>query len=80
MTHQVNAAGVGEGAHVAVDGRSCAMWRKSSYSNPNGACVQLRVAADVVEVRDSKDPGGPTLRFSSDAVAAFITAVVSEEF
>ena len=39
-----------------------AAWRKSSYSGQAGSCVE--VAGNLpgtVAVRDSKDPGGPTL-------------------
>jgi Domain of unknown function (DUF397) len=52
---------------------SRAAWRKSSYSNNGGACVE--VATNIpgfVAVRDSKDPSGPSLVFSSDAWQAFI--------
>jgi hypothetical protein len=35
-------------------------WKKSSYSNVNGACVELSATLDAV--RDSKDPTGPILR------------------
>ena len=48
-----------------------AIWRKSSYSGSNGGgCVDV---ADnlpaIVAVRDSKDPHGPDLTFSSRRVA-----------
>ncbi|MBW8484012.1 DUF397 domain-containing protein [Actinomadura parmotrematis] len=34
-----------------------ATWRKSSYSNDNGAlCIELAATADLVAVRDSKSP------------------------
>lgn len=36
-------------------------WRKSSRSGANGACVEARLTATGVEVRDSKDVTGPTL-------------------
>lgn len=35
-------------------------WIKSSYTNANGACVELATTLDAV--RDSKDPNGPVLR------------------
>ncbi|MFB8240177.1 DUF397 domain-containing protein [Kitasatospora purpeofusca] len=56
-------------------------WRKSSYSNNGGSCVE--VSPDVpglVPVRDSKDPSGPVLTFPSDAWRSFVAAVQAGEF
>lgn len=50
-------------------------WRKSSYSNPNGDCVELTATLD--RLRDSKDPDGPTLQVD---VAAFVEAVKTGRF
>ena len=52
-------------------------WAKSSYSDPNGGnCVEARhPGAGTVQVRDSKDPGGPALSFSSDCWHTFTAAV-----
>lgn len=36
-------------------------WTKSSRSGHTGACVEARLNASGVEVRDSKDITGPTL-------------------
>jgi hypothetical protein len=47
-------------------------WRKSSHSQSNGACVELSGALDAI--RDSKNPGGPTLRVDA---AALVRAVKS---
>ncbi|MGW6912795.1 DUF397 domain-containing protein [Kitasatospora sp. NPDC054939] len=56
-------------------------WRKSSHSGGNGACVEFRVpAAGAVDVRDSKDPEGPQLCFSSEAWTAFATAAAQGAF
>ncbi|MFF8773290.1 DUF397 domain-containing protein [Kitasatospora sp. NPDC015120] len=58
-----------------------AQWRKSTYSNNGGTCVE--VAPDfpgLVPVRDSKDPHGPALLFPSDAWRSFVTAVRAGEF
>ena len=51
-------------------------WKKSSYSESNGHCVQTaRFASGRIGVRDSKAMNGPTLRFEPDAWATFIAAV-----
>ncbi|GDY34014.1 DUF397 domain-containing protein [Gandjariella thermophila] len=50
-------------------------WRKSSRSHQNGACVELSNTLD--EIRDSKNPTGPTLR--ADA-AALVTAIKAGRF
>ncbi|OLT36761.1 hypothetical protein BJF79_30655 [Actinomadura sp. CNU-125] len=46
-----------------------AQWRKSSRSNQQAACVEVADLAAAVGVRDSKDPSGPVLTFSRQAVA-----------
>jgi hypothetical protein len=48
-------------------------WTKSSHSDPNGGnCVQARQpGTGTVQVRDSKNPAGPALTFSSDCWLAF---------
>jgi hypothetical protein len=58
---------------------SRAQWRKSSYSSGNGgACVEVaRNLPEVVAVRDSKDPSGPALVFSTDAWQAFTGQIKS---
>ncbi|WP_440100390.1 DUF397 domain-containing protein [Streptosporangium sp. H16] len=59
-----------------------AVWRKSSLSGNGGAdCVE--VATDfpgIVAVRDSEDPSGPVLGFSSDGWRAFVGGVKGGEF
>jgi Domain of unknown function (DUF397) len=49
------------------------VWRKSSYSGASGGnCVEVAVLPGGGHaVRDSKDPGGPVLRFTADEWRAF---------
>ncbi|MFF2951820.1 DUF397 domain-containing protein [Kitasatospora sp. NPDC057965] len=56
-------------------------WRRSTYSSNGGDCVEA--APDfpgAVPVRDSKDPSGPVLVFTSSEFAAFVAAVRAGEF
>jgi hypothetical protein len=49
-------------------------WRKSRFSGGNGNCVEVGVLdSGQVAIRDSKDPHGPALVYSVDAVASFVT-------
>lgn len=60
---------------MAID-RAGAEWRTSSYSGANGDCVEVATTlAGEVAVRDSKDRGGPALRFSAAAWRAFVAGV-----
>ncbi|MCF6523091.1 DUF397 domain-containing protein [Streptomyces sp. JJ36] len=54
-------------------------WRKSSYSNGDGAeCLEVADGhPGAVPVRDSKVPQGPALVFPAGGWAAFVTAVRS---
>ncbi|MFJ7248921.1 DUF397 domain-containing protein [Kitasatospora sp. NPDC098652] len=55
-------------------------WRKSSYSSDGGQCVEVAPGfPNVMPVRDSKDPHGPTLVFSAAAWQSFVTAVRTGE-
>lgn len=48
-------------------------WIKSSYSGGEGGdCVEVAAAKVTVHVRDSKNPGGPSLTFTPEAWAAFV--------
>ncbi|MBA2806361.1 DUF397 domain-containing protein [Streptomyces sp. KM273126] len=47
-------------------------WFKSSYSGPNGECLEARLTAPGVNVRDSKAIPGPLLAFAPNSWNAFL--------
>ena len=53
------------------------VWRKSSYSGSSGGnCVEVAPLPEGGRaVRDSKDAGGPVLRFTAEQWRAFIGGV-----
>lgn len=44
--------------------QSALSWRKSSYSDAKDECVEIARTAGSALVRDSKNPGGGSLRFT----------------
>jgi Domain of unknown function (DUF397) len=59
---------------------SRAVWQKSTYSNNGGACVELaRNLPGIVAVRDSKDPDGPKLIFTTAEWRAFVRGVKADQ-
>ncbi len=51
-------------------------WIKSSRSFANGDCVEVTDLPDgTIGVRDSKNPGGPILRFTREEWCAFLAGV-----
>jgi hypothetical protein len=57
-------------------------WKKASRSgiHPGNNCVEVAGVDDRVAVRDSKDPGGPTLMFTRDGWAAFVAAAKNGDY
>lgn len=60
---------------------SHATWRKSSRSSSQGQnCVEITASKPgIIAVRDSKNPGGPKLSFTSRDWGSFIQAVKDTE-
>ena len=58
-----------------------APWAKSSYSGPQGNCVEVaRLADGGVAMRNSRHPDGPALLFTSAEWNAFLSGAVDGEF
>jgi Domain of unknown function (DUF397) len=56
------------------------IWIKSSHSGSQGDCVEVAALPDNgIAVRDSKDPDGGVLRFTSAQWQGFLSAVKSRE-
>ncbi|WP_329522028.1 DUF397 domain-containing protein [Spirillospora sp. NBC_01491] len=55
-----------------------ARWRKSDHSGHSGGdCVEVADLGPVIGVRDSKDPDGPRLAFSTADWRAFTRQIKS---
>ena len=50
-------------------------WRKASYSNGSGQCVETASTAGTIAVRDTANRGGDTLTFSAKAWERFTASV-----
>jgi Domain of unknown function (DUF397) len=72
---------VNDAVEANADGTPGLAWIKSSLSFSNGNCVEAaRLSDGDVGVRDSKDPHGGILRFTSDEWTAFLGGVRNGEF
>lgn len=55
-------------------------WRKAQASTNNGSCVEIAIAGRNIALRDSKDPGGPVLVYTSAEWNAFLDGARKGEF
>ncbi len=56
-------------------------WVKSSFSGNNGNCVEIAALPDGGRaIRDSKNPHGPALVFTTDEFTAFVRGAAAGEF
>ncbi|MFV0135869.1 DUF397 domain-containing protein [Streptomyces sp. HMX87] len=66
--------------HIIPDATTLTGWRKSSYSDDNaGSCLEvLDNHSSGVPVRDSKNPHGPAVVFSTAGWASFVRALKAD--
>jgi Domain of unknown function (DUF397) len=55
-------------------------WHKSTFSGAGINCVEVAVTGPEIAVRDSKDRGGPVLRFTPGEWRAFLAGIRAGEF
>jgi hypothetical protein len=56
-------------------------WKRSgACSGADSTCVEVDLSGEEVAVRDSKDGGGPILRFTAAEWRAFVAGVRAGEF
>ncbi len=58
----------------------CRSWRKATYSINNGQCVEVASARAAVLVRDSVNPAGPVVSYSSRTWHAFLASAKAGVF
>ena len=64
-----------------ADDQTPVTWRKSTYSNDTGACVEVaKLDTGVALLRDSKNAAGPVLSFTANEWAVFTAGVRTGEF
>ena len=57
------------------------LWSKSSWSNPDGNCVEIATLPDGdIAVRNSRDPRGPALVYTPDEIRAFVQGAKTGDF
>jgi hypothetical protein len=54
-------------------------WRKSSFSSDTANCVEFAPGSDLVGLRDSKDPDGPSLWFAVESWRDFVAKIRTGE-
>jgi len=55
-------------------------WQKARRSYGGGACVEVAPANGMIAVRDSKNPSGAILFYSSEEWSAFLEGAKNGEF
>jgi hypothetical protein len=65
---------------VSTERGETTAWIKAGRSESSGQCVEMRRHAGAIEVRDSKNPDGPILRYTPAEWAAWLDGARKGEF
>ncbi len=66
---------------IPADELAGVTWQKSSFSNPNGNCVELaKLPGGGIAMRNSRDPHGPALVYTAAELSAFLDGSKNGEF
>lgn len=66
---------------LSIDLFSGATWLKSRHSGAVGNCVELAtLTTGEIAIRNSRNPEGPTLIYTRDEMAAFLSGAKDGEF
>jgi hypothetical protein len=60
--------------------RESLAWLKARSSTANGHCVEIASASGNIAIRDSKDPDGPILVYTTSEFRAFLDGARNGEF
>jgi len=60
--------------------RDSLAWLKARSSTANGHCVEIAPAVGNIAMRDSKDPDGPILVYTTSEFRAFLDGARNGEF
>ncbi|NUP28303.1 MAG: DUF397 domain-containing protein [Nocardia sp.] len=64
-----------------VENQVIGTWRKSTFSNPSGNCVEFAEAANnLVAMRNSRFPDGGVLFYTRPEIEAFLQGAKAGEF
>jgi hypothetical protein len=68
-------------AQGTINSITASCWTKSSLSHANGNCVEATELPDgKVGMRNSRDAGGPVLKFQAEEWRAFLNGARNGEF
>jgi hypothetical protein len=65
---------------VSINRGETTPWIKAERSQSEGQCVEMRRHSGAVEVRDSKNPEGPSLRHTTAEFAAWLDGAKNGNF